>query len=242
MGEVYLTLTEHLEELRRCLIKSILAVLFGFLLSYQFVDRVFGWVVAPLTARLEPGQSLIGTGVAEAFFMEIKVALVAGIFLASPAIFYQVWRFVAPGLHPHEKRLVVPFVLATSFFFLGGALFCYWVVLPLAFVYFLEQYRSLGVAPEIRIGEYFSFFFRMVFAFGLAFELPVLTLFFARLGLLDHRTLWRHGRYAVVVIFVVAAMLTPGPDVVSQLLLAVPLLLLYGLSIGVAYVWGRAEG
>jgi sec-independent protein translocase protein TatC len=242
VSEVYLTLTEHLEELRRCLLRSILAVVFGFLLSYQFVDLVFGWVVAPLRARLEPGQSLIGTGVAEAFFTEIKVALVAGIFLASPVIFYQVWRFVAPGLHPHEKRLVVPFVLATSFFFAAGALFCYWVVLPLAFVYFLEQYRSLGVAPEIRIGEYFSFFFRMVFAFGLAFELPVLTLFFARLGLCDHTTLWRHGRYAVVAIFVLAAMLTPGPDVVSQVLLAVPLLFLYSLSIAVAYFWGRRRG
>jgi len=236
-----MTFTEHLEELRWCLLKSLSAIVAAFALSYFFSDRIFAFMVAPLRQNLQPGQNLIGTGVAEAFFTEIKVALVAGVFLAGPVIFYQVWRFIAPGLQQGEKRLVVPFVLCTSLFFVGGAYFCYRAVLPFAFLYFIDQYRSLGVSPEIRIGEYFSFFFRMVLAFGVAFELPVFTFFLVRLGIWDHRFLWRQFRYAVLVIFILAAILTPGPDVVSQILLAVPLTLLYLLSIGVAYAWRRRE-
>jgi sec-independent protein translocase protein TatC len=116
-------------------------------------------MVAPLKPALKPGQTLIGTGVTEAFFVEIKVALVAGTFLASPVLFYQIWRFVQPALHAAERKLVVPFVLAATFFFLGGAYFCYRFVLPAAFAYFIGQYSSLDVSPEIRIGEYFTFFF-----------------------------------------------------------------------------------
>jgi sec-independent protein translocase protein TatC len=236
-----MTFTEHLEELRWCLLKSLGAIVAAFALSYFFSGRIFTFMVAPLKQNLQPGQSLIGTGVAEAFFTEIKVALVAGVFLAGPVIFYQVWRFIAPGLHQGERRLVIPFVLCTSLFFVGGAYFCYRAVLPVAFLYFIDQYRSLGVSPEIRIGEYFSFFFRMVLAFGVAFELPVFSFFLVRLGIWDHRFLRRQFRYAILVIFIVAAVLTPGPDVVSQILLAVPLTLLYLLSIGVAYVWRRRD-
>jgi sec-independent protein translocase protein TatC len=238
-ADVYLSFTEHLEDLRWCLIKSLGAVLVGFLASYYFADQIFSFMVRPLQAALGPGRSLIGTGVAEAFFLEIKVALVAGLFGASPAIFYQIWRFIAPGLRQGEKRLVVPFVVCASVFFIGGAYFCYRAVLPLAFLYFVEQYHSLGVSPEIRIGEYFSFFFRMLLAFGITFELPVFTFFLVRLGIWDYRFLRRQFRYAILVIFVLAAILTPGPDVVSQILLAVPLTLLYLLSIGVAYLWRR---
>ncbi len=237
----YMTFTEHLEELRWCLIKSLGAIVLAFALSYFFSDRIFAFVVAPLKRILQPGQSLIGTGVAEAFFIEIKVALVAGVFLAGPFIFYQIWRFLAPGLQEGEKRLVIPFVLCSSLFFIGGAYFCYLVVLPFAFLYFIDQYRSLGVSPEIRIGEYFTFFVRMVLAFGTAFELPVFTFFLVRLGIWNHRFLWRQFRYAILVIFILAAILTPGPDVISQILLAVPLTLLYVLSIGVAYVWRRRD-
>lgn len=231
----YMTVTEHLEELRWCLVKSLAAVLLAFAISYLFSDRIFSFMVAPLTRVLQPGQSLIGTGVAEAFFMEIKVALLAGVFLAGPVIFYQLWRFIAPGLREGERKMVVPFVFVTSLFFIGGAYFCYWAVLPFAFLYFVDQYRSLGVSPEIRIGEYFTFFFRMILAFGVTFELPVFTFFLVRLGIWNHRFLWRQFRYAILVIFTLAAILTPGPDVISQILLAVPLTLLYLLSIGVAY-------
>jgi len=198
-------------------------------------------MVAPLRRILQPGQSLIGTGVADAFFLELKVALLAGVFLAAPVIFYQIWRFLSPGLRAEEKKYVIPFVLSATLFFVGGAYFCYWGVLPFAFLYFIDQYRSLGVAPEIRIGEYFTFLFRIVLAFGVAFELPVFTFFLVRIGIWDYRFLWRQFRYAILVIFILAAILTPGPDVVSQVLLAVPLTLLYGVSIAVAYIWRRKE-
>lgn len=240
-SDLYMTITEHLEDLRWCLLKSLAAVGASFALCYAFADPIFSFMVAPLQRVLDPGRTLIGTGVAEAFFIEIKVALVAGLFLAGPFIFYQLWRFIAPALKQRERRLVVPFVACTSVFFIGGAYFCYWAVLPYAFIYFVEQYRSLGVAPEIRIGEYFTFFSRMVLAFGITFELPVFTYFLVRLGIWDYRFLWRYFRYAIVVIFTVAAILTPGPDLVSQILLAVPLTLLYLLSIGVAYVTRRPE-
>lgn len=235
----FMTFTEHLEELRWCLIKSLAAVVSAFLLCFQFSDRIVAFMIAPLMGTLQPGQGLIGTGVAEAFFFEMKVALVAGAFLASPVIFYQLWRFIAPGLQDREKRLVIPFVLFTSLFFLGGAYFCYRAVLPVAFLYFIDQYRSLAVSPEIRIGEYFTFFSRMILAFGVTFELPLFTFFLVRLGLWNYRSMWRTFRYAIIAIFIVAAILTPGPDIASQILLAIPLTLLYLLSIGVAYLWRK---
>lgn len=237
----YMTFTEHLDELRWCFIKSLAAVGGTFALSYSFSDMIFSFMVTPLKQNLEPGQTLIGTGVAEAFFIEMKVAMVAGLFLASPIVFYQAWRFVSPGLSEGEQRLVIPFVLCATLFFVGGAYFCYRVVLPVAFLFFVDQYRSLGVSPEIRIGEYFTFFSRMVLAFGITFELPVFTFFLVRIGLLDYRFMWRSFRYAIVVIFVLAAILTPTPDVINQTLLAVPMTLLYLLSIGVAYIWRRRE-
>jgi sec-independent protein translocase protein TatC len=235
----YMTFTEHLEELRWRLIKSLAAVALAFGLCYFASDRIFAFMIAPLKQNLQPGQSLIGTGVAEAFFIEMKVGLVGGVFVASPVIFYQIWGFLAPGLLGDEKKLVVPFVVCATLFFLSGAAFCYYVVLPVAFGYFVEQYQSLGVAPEIRIGEYFSFFFRMILAFGVTFELPVFTFFLVRVGVVNYRLMWRSFRYAIVLIFIAAAILTPTPDVINQTLLAAPMLLLYLLSIGVAYVWRK---
>jgi sec-independent protein translocase protein TatC len=236
-----MTLAEHLEELRWCILKSILAVVVASGVSYFFADAIFAFVVAPLRQNLQPGQNLIGTGVTEAFFVEIKVALAAGVLFASPVIFYQIWRFIAPGLSGREKRWVLPFVFCATFFFVSGAFFCYRFVLPVAFKYFIEQYETMGVSPAIRIGEYFTFFFRMVLAFSATFELPVFTFFLVRVGIWDYRFMLRSFRYALVVIFVVAAMLTPTPDVINQSLLAVPMVLLYVLSIGIAYIWRRPE-
>jgi sec-independent protein translocase protein TatC len=216
-----MTLAEHLEELRWCILKSILAVVVVSGVSYFFANAIFAFVVAPLRQSLQPGQNLIGTGVTEAFFVEIKVALAAGVLFASPVIFYQIWRFIAPGLSGREKRLVLPFVFCATFFFVSGAFFCYRFVLPVAFKYFIEQYQSMGVSPAIRIGEYFTFFFRMVLAFSATFELPVFTFFLVRVGIWDYRFMLRSFRYALV--------------------LAVPMVLLYVLSIGIAYIWRRPE-
>jgi len=237
-----MTLTEHLEDLRWCILKSILAVVLASGLSYFYAGAIFDFVVAPLRHNLQPGQNLIGTSVTEAFFVEIKVALAAGVLFSCPVIFYQIWRFVAPGLSGREKKWVLPFVLCATFFFVSGAAFCYRFVLPVAFKYFIEQYESMGVSPAIRIGEYFTFFFRMVLAFSATFELPVFTFFLVRVGIWDYHFMLRSFRYAVVLIFVIAAILTPTPDIINQSLLAIPMLLLYILSIGIAYVWRRPEG
>lgn len=236
-----MSFTEHLEELRWCLLKSLCALAIASTACYFFSEVIFSVVVAPLRQNLRPGQNLIGTGVTEAFFIEIKVALAAGLMFSCPFVFYQLWRFIAPGLSGGEKRLVLPFILCATLFFLGGVYFCYRVVLPVAFQYFIEQYDTMGVTPAIRIGEYFTFFFRMVLAFGATFELPVFTFFLVRAGVWDYRFMLRSFRYAIVVIFVIAAILTPTPDIINQSLLALPMLALYVLSIGVAYVWRRAD-
>jgi sec-independent protein translocase protein TatC len=154
-----MTFAEHLEELRWCLLRAVLAVFLISVVCYFFSPALFTFMVAPLRAQLAPGESLIGTGVTEAFFIEIKVALLAGLVFASPYLFLQIWRFIAPGLTRSEKRLVIPFVLCATLFFIGGSYFCYRIVLPVAFQYFIEQYQTMGVAPAIRIGEYFTFFF-----------------------------------------------------------------------------------
>jgi len=236
-----MTLTEHLEELRWCLLRSVIAVLVGSTVCYYFSNAIFAFMVAPLRENLQPGQGLIGTSVTEAFFSEIKVAIAAGVLFTCPYIFYQIWRFIAPGLSGGEKKLVLPFVTCATLFFLGGAYFCYRVVLPVAFKYFVEQYNTMGVLPAIRIGEYFTFFFRMVLAFGITFELPVFTFFLVRLGLWNYRLMISSFRYAIIGIFVLAAILTPTPDVINQSLLALPMLVLYIASIGVAYIWRRTD-
>jgi len=236
-------LTAHLEELRWRLVRALAALGVAFGVCYAYAEDLFRFLLRPL-ASLKPDQMLvIGTGVTEAFFTKLKVSLIAALFVASPVIFFQAWRFVAPGLYDSERRLAVPFAVAASVFFVMGAGFCYLLVFPVGFRFFLEQYESIEVAAQIRISEYLSFASRMLLAFGLTFEMPVATFFLARLGVVTHRTLIGWSRYAILAIFVVAAVLTPGPDVASQLLMAGPLLLLYIVSIGVAYVVARpAEG
>ena len=229
-------LTAHLEELRWRIVRALLALGLAFGVCYYFAETLFVFLIRPLAA-LRPDQALvIGTGVTEAFFTKLKVSFIAALFAASPIIFFQAWRFVAPGLYDSEKRLALPFAVAASFFFVVGASFCYWLVFPVGFRFFLAEYQSISVAPQIRISEYLTFASRMLLAFGITFELPVVTFFLARVGVVTHRTLLGTWRYATVVIFIVAAVLTPGPDVASQLLMATPLLVLYWLSIGVAWL------
>lgn len=237
MSEATMPLTAHLEELRSRIIRSLIAVGLGFAVTYNFADALFAILTRPL---MEVGESvqLIGTGVAEAFFTKLKVSMIAALFVASPVIFYQIWQFVAPGLYEKEKRYARPFVVFATLFFILGAVFCYFVVFPLGYAFFVEQYKTIGVAPAIRISEYLSFTARMLLAFGITFEMPVVTFFLARVGMVTHKTLLAFGRYAVLVIFIVAALLTP-PDAASQVLMAAPLLVLYGISIGVAYAFGR---
>lgn len=227
--------TSHLEELRSRLIKTFLAITAAFSLSYTFAEEIFSFLTAPLLRIQAPGLALIGTGVPEAFFTKIKVALIAALFLSFPVILWQAWQFVAPGLYEQEKRYARGFVLFGTLLFLLGAWFCYAVIFQVGYSFFIKRYQALGVRPAIRIGEYLSFSSQLLLAFGVTFELPVVAYFFTRIGLLDHRILIHQFRYAIIFIFIVAAVLTP-PDIVSQILLALPLLLLYGVSIGVAYL------
>ena len=237
-ADVRMPLTGHLEELRTRLIRALLAVAVGFGLAYFWAAELVTFLVRPLVAQ-GLAVDVIGTGVTDAFFTKLKVSAIAGLFVASPVVFFQAWRFVSPGLYAREKRVAFPFSIAATVFFLAGAAFCYELVFPVAFRFFLEQFASIALGPQIRISEYLTFASRMLLAFGVTFELPVATFFLARVGLITHRTLLDGARYAVVAIFVVAAVLTPGPDVASQLLMAAPLLVLYALSIGIAYVFGR---
>lgn len=241
MTDSTMPLTAHLEELRWRIVKALGFVLVAFSGCYFFSDHVFELLTQPLLSLGNGHLQLIGTGITEAFFTRLKVSLIAAVFVASPAIFYQLWGFIAPGLVERERRTAIPFVIAATIFFASGATFCYILVFPVGYAFFLEEYANIGVAPQIRISEYLSFASRLLLAFGITFEMPVVTFFLARLGMVDHRMLIGWSRYAVVTVFIVAAVLTPGPDIASQLLMAGPLLLLYVVSIGVAFVFARRK-
>ncbi len=235
-ADVRMPLTAHLEELRNRLIRALLAVGIGFGGAYFFAEPLVTFLLQPLRALKPDDAIVIGTGVTDAFFTKLKVSFIAGIFVASPVVFFQGWQFIAPGLYEREKRVALPFSIAATFFFVAGAAFCYTLVFPVAFKFFLEEFGSIGIAPQIRVSEYLTFASRMLLAFGVTFELPVASFFLARVGMITHKTMIGASRYAVVVIFVVAALLTPGPDVASQFLMAAPLLVLYVLSIGIAWM------
>lgn len=232
-------LLDHLNELRHRLTRAVIAVAIGFAICWCFVDQLFDVVMHPLLAALPPGTHAQYTTLPEAFFTRMEIAFVAAIFLASPAIFYQIWAFVAPGLYDEEKKYIVPIAFLSAIFFIAGAIFCYFVVFPFAFNFFIS-YSTPDILMTPKISDYLSFVLKLIFAFGLIFEMPIFTLFLARLGLLTAARMRKGRRYAIVVIFILAAILTP-PDVISQLLMACPMLLLYEVSIGVAAIFGRKK-
>lgn len=233
-ADVQMPFTSHLAELRNRLVKSTLAVGVAFFACYAFVDDIFAILAAPLRRLPIRGLMLIGTAVTEAFFTKMKIAFIAAVIVASPVLLWQAWQFIVPGLYEHEKRYSRSFVGVGTLFFIGGAAFCYAIVIQNSLAFLLRRYEVIDVQPMLQIGDYLSLVSRAVLAFGVMFELPVLTFFLARVGLIDHRFLIRHSRYAIIVIALLAAILTP-PDLISQVLLMVPLGLLYLVSIAVAY-------
>ena len=239
MDEKKLPLTAHLQELRKRLIFSIIAIGVGFVLCYAFADHIFNILAAPLTNELMPkGGSLIFTSVAEAFFAYMKVALIAGIIVTSPFVVYQVWAFVAPGLYQKEKRYAVPFVLGSTLFFALGVLFGYYVAIPVGFK-FLLGYATDVIKPMPSMKEYLSFSLKFLLACGLVFEFPVILVLLSRIGIIDAKMLARQRKYALLLIFIFAAVVTPSPDLISQVLMAVPLVGLYELSILLSKIFGK---
>ncbi len=232
--------TSHLAELRSRLIKSCLAIGIAFIGCFAVAERIFSALAAPLRRIDISGLSLIGTGVTEAFFTKMKISFLAAIVVALPVLLWQGWQFVAPGLYEHEKRYTRSFVLFGSLFFLAGVVFCYQIVLGLGLTFLLEKFQFLEVQPLIQMGDYLSLVSRLVLAFGLMFQLPVATYFLARVGLIDHHLMMHYFGYAVIGIAIFSAILTP-PDLISQVLLMLPLGLLYGVSIGVAYLAARKK-
>ncbi|MCC6219998.1 MAG: twin-arginine translocase subunit TatC [Deltaproteobacteria bacterium] len=239
-SESQMPLLEHLTELSVCLKYSLLGIVLMALLSYVWASELFHFLTAPLVEHFSAVQ-LIGTGPADAFIVKLKASCFAGIMLSSPFTFYQIWKFVAPGLHPNERVFALPFVFVSSLCFIIGALFCFFVVFPFAFEFFMGEFHSIGVSPTIKIGEYLSFVVKLVLVFGVLFEMPVMSFFLARFKLITHQWLIDKARYAVVVIFIVAAILTP-PDAVTQVLLAVPLCILYAICILVVYYANPESG
>jgi len=235
--ESKLPFTTHLEELRRRLIYAVVAIVLGAIIAFLFAKQLFYFLAQPLVKILPANQPMIFTALTEAFFTYFKVALLAGFFLASPVVFYQLWKFIAPGLYEHEKKFVIPFVIfATLFFILGGA-FAYYIVFPFGFKFFLGFSTDyLKLLPKM--SEYFSLSLKLIFAFGIVFEMPVITFFLAKMGVVNGEMLSSKRRYAIVLVFVIAALLTP-PDVGTQLLMAGPLILLYEVSVWVARIFGR---
>ena len=240
LEEVKMSLLEHLTELRQRLVRSFVALLVLFFVCYYFSDILYSFLAQPLAdafATTGGNRRMIYTALHEAFFTYIKVAFFAAFFLAFPFIGTEIWRFVAPGLYNHEKKAVLPLLVATPvLFFMGGA-FAYYVVFPMAWKFFLGFEAAGGgigggmaIQLEAKVGEYLSLVMRLIFAFGLCSELPVIMLLLAHLGIATSKGMAEKRRYAVVAAFVAAAILTP-PDVISQICLAIPTMLLYEVSI-----------
>lgn len=237
MADEKLPFTAHLAELRTRLIRSFIAVAVGFLISYACVQQIFEFLMRPMIQAMPPGSPLVFTSLTEGFFTYFKLALTSGICLAFPVILYQLWRFIAPGLLEHERRYALPFVFFVSSFFILGASFAYYVVFPSIFR-FLMSFSSDIVKPMPSMKDYLAFSSKMLLTFGLIFEYPPLVFFLAKVGILKGAWLARQRRYAIILIFVLAAVITP-PDVVSQLLMALPMMVLYELGIIIAKVFGK---
>lgn len=223
---------EHLGELRKRIIYSFAFVFVFFLASWAFVEKFYYWFSLPVLKFMPAGQKLAFTALTEPFMMYIKVAFIGGVFFSSPFVFHQLWLFITPALYSHEKKWVFPFVMSTTFFFVLGGAFGYFVVFPLACKFFLAIGKNFTAI--ITINEYFSLAFKVLFGIAVIFELPVLVFLLAKLRLVTARFLWKYFRYAVVLIFIIAAVITPTPDMVTQTFIAVPMILLYLLGILVA--------
>ena len=229
---------DHLTELRSRLLKSIIYIFIFFVISYTFAENIYSFLVQPYADAVkgdELNRRLIFTALHETFITYLKVAFFAAVFVGSPILLTQVWKFIAPGLYKNEKKALLPYLVATPTLFLLGGMLVYYLVMPLAIKFFLSfetsaQLNTLPIQLEAKVNEYLSLIMRLIFAFGLSFQLPILLSLLARVGFIDSNYLKKRRKYVVVIIFIVAAILTP-PDPITQIGLGIPLLILYELSI-----------
>jgi sec-independent protein translocase protein TatC len=231
-------LKPHIADLRKRLMISAGSILVMFFVCFAIYEPILNWMMVPVEAVLPPNSQMVAVEIQETFFTALKVAFFSAFIVCLPIIFWQMWLFLAPGLYDHEKKLIVPFVFFATLMFLLGAAFAYYIVVPFGFD-FLINFGSAVVTVLPSIGKYVGFFTKLLVGFGIAFELPVITFFLAKIGLVDDRMLKDFFKYAVVLIFILSALLTP-PDVLTQFLMAGPLILLYGVSIFIAKTFNPA--
>ena len=236
-----MSLIEHLTELRKRLMWSFFYILIIFIICFYFADELFAFLANPLVMLLdtEKGQGFIYTALQEAFFTELKIAFFFALFFAFPLIAIQIWKFIAPGLYKHEKNAFLPFLFATPILFFAGGAMVYYLIAPLAWNFFLS-YQNISnsgvpIRLEAKMGEYLSLMMRFIFAFGLAFQLPVVLGLMAKVGIVTYTSLKKFRKYAIVIAFLSAAFLTP-PDPFSQISLALPIIILYEISIYIAKI------
>ena len=227
---------EHLDELRKRLIRCVIGIVVGVIVSFAFINKIFAFVLQPLYERLPPGSSFITTEGPEYFMLYIKVGLLAGLFASMPYSLWQLWLFVAPGLYAHEKRYAIPFVVMASAFFFAGSAFAHFLAFPWTWQFFVDFSHSEFVAFMPKIGPTFSLYVKVLLGFGAIFQMPTLVFFLARMGVVTAGFLARNIKYAVLIIFILAAVLSPGGDITSQMLMAGPMLVLYGISILIAWI------
>ena len=237
VDESKMSFMEHLGELRTRIVRSLVALLVGLCIALPFSQQIMDYLAKP--AR-ETGHNLVFLALTEAFWVQMKIGLIAGLFIAAPGILWQVWRFISPGLHRHEKKYAGPFVVVGTLLFLGGGAFSLKVVTPFA-IQFLLSYERPGLQAMISIGSYVDFLLKFTLAFGAVFELPLIITILARLGIVTAKMLAKNRKYAVLGAFIAGAVLTPTPDMFNQTLMAGPLIILYEVGIICARIFGKRQ-
>jgi sec-independent protein translocase protein TatC len=237
LGGAKMSFLDHLDELRKRIVNSCIAVGVGVLASFAFIERIFNFLLAPTRKVLPPGVKMIYTQPGEAFGLYITISLIAGLVIAAPFIMYQVWKFIAPGLYVHERRMAMPFVLLTTGGFFLGAAFNHYVAFPFMMAFF-ASFNGVDLSFMPRLEDTFGLYTKMLLGMGLVFQLPAIVYFLAKLNLVTASFLWKHGKYAILIAYLIGAIVTPTGDPVNQTIFAAPIIVLYFLSIGIAWVFG----
>ena len=231
---------DHLDELRKRIIWSVVSIFVGVIVAFFFINDIFNFIMKPLQAMLPPGGTLVYTEPSEAFMLNIKIALIAGLILASPAVFAQIWMFIAPGLYSHEKKWAIPFVVLSSLGFVGGAAFSHYFLFPAAWAFF-GSFSNEFMQFTPRVEPVWDMYVKLALGMGLVFQMPVLMFVLARLGIVTAGFLAKNFKYAFLLIFIVAAIITPDGSPANQILVGAPMVVLYIVGIGVAWLFGKSK-